>query len=72
MTFDLIATHIQDEREAALAYARLEQLVRDGRRPTIVARGRAAVGRGLIALGQALGGDALRPGRQATTAPGGM
>ena len=67
MTFDLIATQIQEEREAELAQVRLEQLVRDGRGPTRVARGRAAVGRRLIALGQALGGDALRAGRPVTT-----
>ena len=68
MTFDLIATQIQEEREADLARARLERLVRDGRGPGPVARGRAAAGRRLISLGQALGGDALRPGRPAATA----
>ncbi len=68
MTFDLIATQMQEAREAELAQARLEQLVRGGRGPTRVARGRAALGLRLIALGQALGGDALRAGRPATTA----
>ena len=72
MTLDLIASQIQEQREADIALADLTRMVRAGRGPTVVRRLRAAAGRGLIALGQALGGEALPRGRAATVTRPGM
>ncbi len=62
MSIQLIADHIQHEREVEVAHARLERLVRDSGQPRTT-RLRIAAARRLIELGLALGGDAVRPGR---------
>ncbi len=60
MSFQLIADHIREQREAELAHARLERLVRASRRRGPIDRLRLATARTLIAIAQAVGGEPLR------------
>ena len=62
MSLQLIADHIQHEREAHAEHARLERLARE-RRPGLANRLRIAAARRIIELGLALGGEAARPVR---------
>ena len=61
MTFQLNASHHQQELEAEAEHARLVRQARSGnRRPSAVSRARAAVGLGIVELGIALGGETVR------------
>ena len=61
MTFQLNASHHQQELEAEAEHARLVRQARSGnRKPSAVSRARAAVGLGIVELGIALGGENAR------------
>ena len=69
MAFELIASHIQHQRQADAERTRLERLARGAGAHTLSAidRLRTAAGVRLIGLGQAIGGTALRNGRSPGT-----
>ena len=61
MTFQLNASHHQQELEEQAEHQRLVRLARSGdRRPSAVSRARAALGVGIVDLGIALGGETAR------------
>jgi len=68
MPFELIASHIQHQRQADAERARLERLARVAAHTlSAIDRLRTATGVRLIGLGHALGGRALRDGRSPGT-----
>jgi hypothetical protein len=70
MAFQLIASHIQHELQEEADRRRFERLVRRGAPAARIDRLRAAAGRRLIDLGQALGGETLRRGRSGSLPAG--
>ena len=63
MSFQLIADHIREQREAELAHAALERLVPAPGRRGPIDQLRLAAARTLIAIAQAVGGEPLRATR---------
>ena len=63
MAFQLVADHIRQQREAEVAHAQLERLVRRRRGSGAIENLRLATARALISLGQAVGGEPLRANR---------